>query len=59
MPGSAFPIEEYRESLDPSLRSLKPRVAALSLLWISMAAAALPSPLQAAERAWLRFRGLT
>ena len=54
MPGSAFPIEEYRESLDlrevfASLRSLKPRVAALSLLWISMAAAALPSPLRAAE----------
>ncbi len=54
MPGSAFPIEEYRGSLDlrevfASLRSLKPRVAALSLLWISMAAAALPSPLRAAE----------
>lgn len=55
MPGSALPIEHHRESLDlrgifASLPSLKPRVAALSLLWISMAAAALPSPLQAAEQ---------
>lgn len=54
MPGSAFPIEEYLGSLDStgvlaSLRSLKPRVAALSLLSISMAAAVLPSPLRAAQ----------
>ena len=55
MPGPAFPIKCHRESLDlrevlASLRSLKPRVAALSLLWISMAAAALPSSLRAAEK---------
>lgn len=54
MPGSAFPIVEYLGSLDSrgflaSLRSLKPGVGALSLLLISLAAAVLASPLQAAQ----------
>lgn len=54
MPGSAFAIESHRELLYlrrffSNLPSLKRRVAALSLLSISIAAAVLASPLRAAQ----------